>query len=287
VTDRELRREKGFGWANGVVDRQPVPATTLAFHVEGLVHPEPGDRTPILRVDEPGPVVIEARTVDPAAGPIAYQAYVFRVTRVEPAGPPASLDDVRDQVIQDVKQIKALELAGQQARALAEQARQNGLKMAVDAAEDLKTSMGRKDEPAEPAEPEDTAQPTPPDPAERYLRLLDPFEPEQFLRQPRFLKNVGYAPGLHERVFAPADQGGPDLTQEHPVIAVPLAKTLKWVVVEVLEIKPIYQGDFELKREELETQAYRGRLQTFWTEWFEPKNILTRTGFVPKVATEQ
>jgi hypothetical protein len=288
ITERDLRRERGFGRASAVVDRQPVPAPTLAFHVEGLPPPEPDDRTPILRVDEPGPVVLETRTVDQNAGPIPYQAYVFRVTRVAPSGPPASLDDVRAQVTEDVKEIKALNLAGEQARALAEQARQTGLKEAVADAQDLKRMMGMKaDELVGPPEPEDAQHPSPPDLSERYLAMLEPFEPEQFLRQARPLKNIGYAPELHEQVFAPVAQGGPDLTQEHPVIVAPLAKTLKYAVVEVLEIKPMYQGDFELKRDELEAQAYAGELQPFWYDWFNPKNILARTGFTPKIAAEQ
>ncbi len=288
VTERELRRERGFGRASAVVDRQPVPTPTLAFHVEGLPPPEPDDRTPILRINEPGPVVLETRTIDQNTGPIPYQAYVFRVTRVEPSGPPTSLDDVREQVTEDVKQIKALDLAAEQARALAEQVRQNGLKEAVAAAQDLKRMMGMKDdELVGPPEPKDPQRPTPPDFSERYLAMLEPFEPEQFLRQARPIKNIGKAPELHDQVFAPAEQGGPDLTQEHPVVVAPLAKTLKYAVIELLEIRPIYQGDFDLKREELEAQAYMGQLQPFWYDWFDPKNVLARTGFIPNLAAEQ
>ena len=288
VTERELRREPGFGRAAAVVDRQSVPAPTLAFHVEGLAIPDPNDRTPLLRINEPSrEVLVERRTIDRDAGPIPYQNYIFRVVSVEPSGPPASLDDVREQAIQDVKELKALEIAAEQARALAEQARQNGLKEAVAAAEELKNMLRQEDEQERPDEPESTTRPALPDPAERYLRALEPFEPEQFLRQPRPLKYVGYAPGLHELAFASPDASGPDPTQKHSVIDAPLAKSLKWAVVELLEIKPIYQGDFELKREELEAQAYLGQLEAFWYDWFEPKNILARAGYVPNVALEE
>jgi hypothetical protein len=288
VTERELPRvERGFGKAAAVIERQPVRAATLAFHVEGLAAPDPSDHTPILRINEPGPVVIETRTIDKDAGPIPYQAYVFRVVAVAPSGPPASLDDVREQVIQDVKDIKALELAGAQARALAEQARQSGLQEAVAGAEELKSLLRQDDGQEDAQKPASTTQPNPLDPAERFLRALQPFEPEQFLRQPRPLKYVGYAPKLHEMVFAPPDEGGPDPTQEHPVIVVPLARSLKYAVVQLLELKPMYQGEFELKREELERQAYMDRAQEFWQEWFEPKNILARTGYVPNVTPQQ
>ena len=235
----------------------------------------------------------ETRTIDPAIGPIAYQAYFFRVVNVVPSGPPDSLDDVREQLIQDVKQSRALELAGEQARILAEQARQTGLTAAVTGADELKRLLGQKDAPDEAAEPESTSQPKSttrpalPDPAERFIRALEPFEPEQFLRQARGLKNVGYAPGLHELVFATPDQGGPDPALDHPVIVAPLARALKWTVAELLEVKPIYRGEFELIREQLETQAYMPRLQTFWYTWFDPQSILARTGYVPKVVTTQ
>ena len=187
-----------------------------------------------------------------------------------------------------MKQIKAFELAAEQARALAEQARQQGLKEAVAAAEDLKKMMGMElDELVGPPAPESPDRPASPDLSERYLRMLEPFEPEQFLRQPRPIRNLGYAPGLHEQVFALGEQAGPDATEPHRVIVTPLAKSLKWAVVELLEVKPIYQGEFDLKREELEAQAYMGRLQMFWTDWFAPKNILARTGYVPKLTAEQ
>ncbi len=281
VTERELRRERGFGRTSVVVGREPVPTPTLTFHVEGLATAEPDERMPVLRINEPSPVVLETRTIDPVSGAVPYQAYVFRVTHIEPSGPPASLDDVREQVIQNVKQIKTFELAGEQARALAEQARENGLEQSVAAAKDLKKMMGQKEQETPTTEPA-----APPDPAERYVQMLQPYEPEQFLRQPRFLKNVGYTPGLHKQVFAPPAEGGPDQTEVHPVVIAPLARTLKWAVVELIEIKPIYQGNFELKREELEAQAYMARFQAFWYEWFDPKNVMARTGYVPDVEVE-
>jgi hypothetical protein len=284
VTEMELRREPGFGRASAVVDRQPVRAPELAFNVEGLETRDPGDRTPILRINEPGRVVIETRTLDPATGPMPHQAYVFRVVAAEPSGPPATLDEVRERVVREVKQIKAFELAAEQARALAEQAGEVGLEAAVAAAEDLQQMLRAEVETTEPAS---TTRPSPPDPTQRFLDALEPFEPEQFLRQPRFLKSAGYSPRLHERVFAPPEEGGPDRAREHAVVVAPLAKTLKQAVVELLEIKPIYRGEFDLKREELEAQAYLGQVEQFWMAWFEPKNIQARARYVPNPALDE
>jgi len=59
------------------------------------------------------------------------------VMSVEPSGPPASLDDVREAVVEGVRRSKAFELAGEQAQALAEAARGGGLPQAVADAKEL------------------------------------------------------------------------------------------------------------------------------------------------------
>ncbi|MFQ5806282.1 MAG: hypothetical protein ACE5I3_07525, partial [Phycisphaerae bacterium] len=146
LTELELRREPGFGQATLVVNRWSVPAATLALRVEGLVTAEEDDPTPVLRINEPSPVVLgSGSTISPGAG--LDQAYVFRVIRVEPSGPPASLDEVREKVVKNVEQSEAFELAGEKARALAEQARRSGLRQAVAEAEDLKAMLSAADEP--------------------------------------------------------------------------------------------------------------------------------------------
>jgi len=275
VTERDLRREPGFGAASATLgrDRQAVPAARLALTVEGLAAPAAADDAfPPLRLNEPGPVVFGSSSFK-VGGKAAQQAYLFRVIAVAPAGPPASLDEVRDKVIRNVKQCKAFELAGQHARALAEAARQKGLKQAVAEAAELKTLLGQT--PAvgavEPATQPATA-----------AQALEPFEPERFVRQPSFIRNIGYSPGLHDKVFALLDESATQpAADQHRVIAVPLARYMKWVVAELLEEKPIYRGDFEAQRETLEQQNLRTLLQTVWSQWFDPDNISARAGFVP------
>jgi hypothetical protein len=275
VTEAELRREPGLGRAMVFVDRRPVRAPTLAFRIQGLTTFDADDPTPVLRLNEPSPVLLETRRTDRAADPEPYQAYVFRVIRVEPSGPPASLDDVRERVVSDVKRSKAFEWAAEKAHALAEHARQVGLKQAVAEAEDLKALLSD-------AEESSTTQPATAPTTDRYLRMLEPFEPEQFFRKPRRpIDGVGLAPNLHERVFALADEGGSDAAEPHRVVAVPLARAFRWVVAELLEVKPIYRGDFEMKREELEQETIRTQLQMFYEKWFSSENILSRTGYIP------
>ena len=97
---------------------------------------------------------------------------------------------------------------------------------------------------------------------------------------------MGYAPGLHEAVFALADETGPDPGAGHRVVVVPITGTRKWVVAELLEVEPIYRGEFEQIRREMERQNswYQGRL--FGGAWFSPENIISRAGFVPAAAYE-
>ena len=282
ITQRDLRRERDFSSATATIGRQPMTANQLAFQVEGLVEPTEKAEMRPLRVNEPGPVVLETRQVDKTAEAIPYQAYVFRVVGVKPSGPPESIEEVRPRLTDDLKQQKAFEIAREQAGLLAEQARQNGLTEAVAGADALKALMGKKEEQEGPVVEEDTK----PDVAKRYLDMLEPFEPEKFSRQAGFIKNVGYSPTLQEKVFADPSHGGPDLTQAHPILVVPMARALKFVVIEPLEILPLYQGDFELKREELEKRASWKQIQTFMTEWFDTENIKARAGYIPVVAAE-
>lgn len=301
VTQRELYDEPGFGQAGQTAaDQRRILAPALAFRVEGLANPNSNDRAPTLRLNEPGPVVVETRKTgaDPRAVP--YQSYLFRVTRVEPAGPPASLDDVRAEALDNVKQIKAFELAGQHARALAEQARQVGLKQAVAKAADLRVLLGETEPP--PATQPATEPASQPAESGRYVNMLGPFEPERFMRRPSRLTYAGTeqleARSLHEKVFALAEAGTEQASEEHRVVLVPVAnnrrgvaaETLEfqpvWVVAELLDITPIYRGEFEMVREQLEQRVAWARRQTFITAWFKADNIIRRTGFVPAAALQ-
>jgi len=285
LSERLLGREPGFGQASAVIGRKPVPAPTLAFHIEYLAAPEEGDEIPILRLNEPGPVVLNTRrSADRSVPPTPYQAYVFRVAHVEPSGPPASIDDVREDALRNVKHCKAFELGQEQAEALAERARQIGLEQAVAEADELKAML---DEGAAPATSEPAAtQPT----ANRYVRMLEPFEPEQFSRRPGLLRGEAtqiFSPGLHEQVFALTEEDGPDASSGRRVTVVPLARTLQWVVVELLEVEPLYRGEFQMQQAELRQRVAGGRGWLCLQAWFEPDNIFRRTGFVHTTPSDE
>ena len=276
LTADALRRLPGIGRAAVVEGGRRWSIVELAFRVEGLFEPPEDDTGPYLRLNEPGPVVYEYRGVDAQRRPLPYQAYLFRVIKVAPAGPPASLDEVRDQVVRDAKTLKAHELAGQWARRLAERARKVGLGQALAEADDLRAVLtgGSTTQPAtQPSNPQ----------AQRWLNLLGPITPPRFTRAPGFIPQIGFAPKVHEALFELADQPA----DGHRVAAVSLATQTRWVVGELLKVHPIYRGDFEAKRPQLEAQLQFALQREFLTRWFDPDEIRRRTGYVEITPDDQ
>jgi len=273
VDGETLGAEPGLGQATATIAGQRIKAAILAFHVAGLAAAQPDDPQPVLRLFEPSPVVIAPRGSDAKTRqPTPYQAYVFRVTRVAPSAPPESLHQVREQVVENVKLALAFDLAGEQARTLAERARQVGLEAAVAEAQELKALLRG------PHPPSDTQPATQPAP-EIYVKLLEPVKPAKFTRTPEYVQNVGLAPGLNEKVFELAEQG-PAAEGEHRVVVVPVATFRKWVVVELIAVNPIYEDDFDAQREQLSRSLTGQSSQQLMRLWFDPENIRRRTGFV-------
>ncbi|MBE3097344.1 MAG: hypothetical protein IMZ44_09480 [Planctomycetes bacterium] len=71
-------------------------------------------------------------TSEPLAGPDG-EAFAFRVTAFQANHEPASLEEVKDQVIADLKRAKAFEIARAEGRKLLDEAEKKGLKDAADA----------------------------------------------------------------------------------------------------------------------------------------------------------
>ncbi len=265
-----LRLEPGLGRAQVAVGRQSIPVPAYAARVEGLAGAaEAGESA--LKLYEPAPEPGMETRSDASGAPRAYQAYLFRVVQIAPSGPPGSLDEVRDQVRADWRLAKAHELAGAHAASLAEAARSSGLRAAVEAAAELKALLA--------APPTDTQPVTD---AAAALEMLGPTSPPNFRRQAGVVKNVGMAPELHARVFALVDEPG----DGRRVLSMPIAKNFKWVVAELHQVNPIYEGDFEAKRAMLERSVQFTRQSEFMSQWGAFANIQTRTGYVSLIADE-
>ena len=261
LTQEDLVSIPNLGRATCVVDRQAFGVVDAVLHVDPLVSPDDASALPVLHLGEPGPVLINTRFA-PSGRTEPYQAFAFRVLEVAPSAPPASLDEVRDKVVQNVKRAKAQQTAGDYAEQIAEQARRDGLEQAVADAEDLRALLTAADEAAD---------------ADTYTREFSVYQPPRFFRTPERIRNVGTSQQLHEQVFAAAEQAGPI---ENPVLALPVADGTKWVVVQVQGLKPLYQGEFDSRKAQLAQQNAFLQGMDFRRRWFDIASIRQRTGFV-------
>jgi hypothetical protein len=273
VSAEELKRMSGFAAANLIAGRQLVRMPELALRVKGILEKDPNDGKPTFNVLEPGPVVLTG-PLDPATGRFApYQAYLFRVIQVAPSGPPESLDLVRDRLVRDWKLVQAHELARQQAEALATHARGVGLTAAVEQAAELTGILTTAEQAA--TQPADGS---PPRLVPQYLQNLQPFTPPGLTRQSTFVQRLGRVTNVPRAIFdlasAPTDDAAP-----HRIASLPMASQHKWVVAELVEIKPIYAGAFQGQLPEASLRSIRDDWQRFYLEWRNPDNVKQRTGF--------
>jgi len=269
-----LARLEGLSRASATIGGSRFPASSYALRVEGLYVPAEGDEAPVLRLLEPTPeVFFDTRGVNERGQAANYQGYFFRVLEVAPSAPPASLDDVRQKVVDNLRYRAAHELAGEQAAALAARAEEVGLEQAVSEADALRRIVRQADAPDAPVD----SQPATPGKFERGLNVTTPA---RFGRRPTQVGGVGVSEALHERVFELASEpASPD--KSHRVAVVQMAAAGKWVVVELLEVKPLYRGDFEARLPQLEQgNQYLNQL-IFFQNWFAAENVQARAKFEP------
>lgn len=263
-----------------------LSASELAFRVKGLYTPQPEERLPVLSLNEPSPVLVTRKT-DFSVGmgrpsETPYQPYIFRVVQAEPSAPPASLDEVREQVVADLKLMKAHAAAGEHARQLAEAARNVGLAAAVEQATELKQLLAAA-EPTAPAFLSDT----PPAPS-AYVTELGPAAPLQPVT--RASDQLGQyltdSQKLPREIFEAVEEAGPSSASAHVVVVNDVAKLFKWAVVEVEGLKPVYRGEFDQQRPRLHAMSSQLAAQEVLGGWLSPENIHLRNKFVETRATQ-
>jgi hypothetical protein len=278
----ELRQLPDIGQAGEKLGtRQIMRVPELAFRVKGILEKDPADGKPVLNVNEP--VVVLTYSVDPRTRDFApRQAYLLRVSEVSPSAPPTEIGNLREKVVGDWKLLRAHELARQQAETLTANARRVGLPKAVEEATELKQILTEADQattqPAEPNLPE----------SKRYVQDLGPFTPQNRLtRSSTFLQSptnaINNIPDIPPAIFDLADTPV-DEAQPHRVGDFPIANQFRWLVAELLEVKPLYEGSFD---KQLALQVQNGRLryqvnEAFARLWASADNVEERTGFVPE-----
>ncbi len=260
----ELMRDPDLASYRATFDQRQFALAQQAFNVEGLTDGKAAPSLPLLKPMEPSNVFVVLHGKQP------YQSMVFRVVRAVPAGPPASLDDVKSQVIDNLKLIKAHALAGEWARKLADAAREKGLDAAVSDAAELKAILTAADGPPVGTQPT-TA------PAKEFTKELGPHTEEKFTRRSANLAFGVQNSKLPTEIF--------DLTQTtattaaHTVVMLPVAGNFRWVIAELIKVNPIYEGEFDTLRPMVAASRSRQLTQMFLQTWLDPAHIELRTGF--------
>lgn len=276
LLDREgLERLPGIGRSFIRVGQSGMMFADLALNVKGLGSTSRGDPVRGLNVLEPSEMLSIMRQ-RPGGRSEAYQSFVMRVLKYEPAGPPA-LDAVREAVIKNVRTRKAFEAAGEHARKLHARAQEAGIEAAAGEMVELRGLLSAADAAA-------TTQPTAALTAMKYLEAFGPSVPkEKMTRQSAFLRGAGNALKLAKALF---DASEATTQAAHRVVLVSSPSNEKWFVAELVEVKPLYEGEFADRRAALENrerQMIQGQLAN---DWFDPEKIYVRTGFKPAPGRE-
>ncbi|GMU22312.1 MAG: hypothetical protein AMXMBFR13_23980 [Phycisphaerae bacterium] len=190
-------------------------------------------------------------------------AYVFRTMGARPKRVPESLEQVKDQVIADIRLQRAAEKAEEHARQLAERARQVGLEQAVQADAELSKTLG--------ANP---------------VKAPQPFPRRQFYNfggsgqlYPPFIPEAGMDEEFIETVFSLAGQS--TTTQPVRVVVYEPENAQKWTVVELVDTIPVLQSDYEQKRDQAMGFVLGERRRDFIVNWFSPEQIRARVDWKP------
>ncbi|QOJ15690.1 MAG: hypothetical protein HRU75_14020 [Planctomycetia bacterium] len=263
----------GIGFAaHDRTDRAP----SLLLRVKGLHKPAEGERQVILAVGEPAPVLTHSVPNPQTGQNTPAAAYLVRVIEVLPSGPPESLDAVRERVTKDVKLAKAYDLANQWKDRIVQRAGEAGLRTAVEEAAELRALL----EPPPPAEEGAMVD-------RRAVEALGPFTPSMpFRRSPSAIPHIDFNAPLHQRVFE-ALEWDAATAPAHRIVVSPKVDhnqfsgtTAKIAIAEALEIKPLYEGDYDAQRESLRMRLSQFESSLF-QDWFSPERLHARTGFKP------
>lgn len=274
IDQQTLMREPGFGPSRAKIGGQNIAASQLVFSVDGASLQTAAVPLPVLRINEPGPMLFSYMGGGRDAQP--YQAFAFRVTQVVPSGPPTSLDVVRDRVTLNVRTIKAFELAKAEAEKLAARAKEIGLDAAVGEATALREKL-LAGEAAYAAESKPAN--TPPVDA-KFAEKLGPTKIDNFRRSGGSYPSIGSVTTLAGKVFSLLDDVSPATAEAHKIVVAPSAQTARWVVVEPIALQPLYADVFAQVRDQVD-RAKSMRVNLFRAGWFSFDGVSKRTGYTP------
>jgi hypothetical protein len=196
---------------------------------------------------------------------------------IKPAGPPDALDQVRTQLVDDYKLLKAHELAGQYAAQLAQRAKEIGLAAAVAEATELKERLTQADQANQFVGPPAPDVPEPP--RNQFSRAFEPAA-RTLTRTGSAGQGFGDTKKLQREAFALAGQNTASAESGFKVACVDVASAFRWGILELKDIKPLYAGDFDQQRATVLRQKLSDDHMALARAWLSPDAVRTRVGFV-------
>lgn len=188
--------------------------------------------------------------------------YIYRVIDVKPAGPVDSVDEVREDVIRDLRLLRGYERAREEADDFYASITDDGLRVALDLSESLEMLL---------------------EPPSGY------FSPAPFARRRKGSSNwashrnraprvagMQLAPAFIDEVFALADL--PEGEQTSLLVDEKLATI---VIVEYIDLTVMGADEFEKERGKLLAQINRQAITQAVSQWLDPVRIRDRNDFVP------
>lgn len=281
-----------------------IAIADMAFRVPAFFKPEGADSSEVrLQYFQPPPAPLRVdrnsfQIIDGRLAPMAeLQKYVlFRVTDARESESPASLDDVRDRVVKDVKENKAYENMANVCREFGAASQILGTESALTLFDDLRTDRGIR-----------TITRTP-DFARKQQRRVNPNDPDDdgAIVQPAQVAGIGRSEKFIDACFEMAEDDwkspiieAPMNSQrvaaaqaQTPVTPVPkvrvidLPKLRKRVVVEFVKHTPVDQAKYET---ELRINGYSDLMaaRPVLREWFDTKRIEERCNYVDLRSTAE
>jgi hypothetical protein len=223
---------------------------------------------------------------------------IFRVIQDQPAGEPASLDEVREEVDRDVRLQRAFEAAKPVAEELCVVARRLGVDKALPLFEELRTKRGVRDVVNPKAFPRRESMAKKQDRSGKYGEALMAGKPTLL---PPDVQGVGSSAEFVDGCFEMADPGWkpaefqvPPTTQmaeattqpvasPEPLVRVlPLTKVHKWFVIQLLGTDLVDESKYETQLKKTAYDAVEAeRSKLLQALWLKPENIELRCGYAP------
>lgn len=275
----------------------PVDITKIAFRVPAFYKPEVADSSEVhLQYFQtpPAPLRVEKPSYTFENGQLKQvvdlKFVLFRVTEARDAETPASLDEVRDAVLRDVRLNRAYQKMAEVSREFGAAAQQLGAETALTLFDDLRTDRNIKT----------ISRPGPFARMQRKGVTLEELESDDFsIVQPAEVAGVGRSEKFIDACFEMAGEGWtapmieapmssqrlaaarsmPPASPAPKVRVVDLPKERKRVVVEFVKLDPVDRNEYETT---LRQQGYidLANARAVSRFWFDTTQIEKRCGYV-------